>query len=92
MPPNIHALINECKTRTEALVDEIEKYKSGKELHQIATASLESTAKVLKDVIVQITPFTELRFRRFQTIVLVTMLTNAVALAAVLVLLILKKG
>jgi len=92
MPQNIHALIDECKTRTEALVAEIEKYKSGKELHQAATASLESTSKALKDVIVQITPFTEIRFRRFQTTVLVSTIMNSVVLIAILVLLILKKG
>jgi len=85
-------LIDECKTRTEALVAEIEKYKSGKELHQAATASLESTSKALKDVIVQITPFTEIRFRRFQTTVLVSTIMNSVVLIAILVLLILKKG
>jgi len=92
MPQNIHALIDECKTRTGALVAEIEKYKSGKELHQAATASLESTSKALKDVIAQITPFTEIRFRRFQTTVLVSTIMNSVVLIAILVLLILKKG
>lgn len=92
MPQNIHALIDECKTRTEALVAEIEKYKSGKEIHQVATASLESTSKALKDVIAQITPFTDLRFRRFQTTVLVCSLVNTVVLVAILVLFILQRG
>ena len=92
MPQNIHALIDECKARTETLVAEIEKYKSGKEIQQAATASLESTSKALKDVIAQIMPFTELRFRRFQAIVLICSLVNTVVLVAILVLFILQKG
>jgi len=92
MPQNIHALIDECKTKTEELVAEIEKYKSGKEIHQVATASLESTSKALKDVIAQIMPFTELRFRRFQATVLIYSLVNTVVLVAILVLFILQKG
>lgn len=92
MLQDIHILLDECKSKTEALVYEIEQYKSAKEINQAAAASLDGISQALKNVIKQIRPFTDVRVRRFQITVLVWNLINSVCLIAIILILLLRNG
>ena len=92
MSENIHELLDECKVKAETLVSEIEKYKAATEVNKAATESLEKTSQALTDVIDRITPFTDVKFRRFQMTVLVWLFVNSALLIAILIMVVLRKG
>lgn len=70
--PTIHELLDDTQKKCEALVDEMEKYKSARLLNQKAVDALDSVCAALKNTAKSIVPLTELRVRRM-TIVLFAM-------------------
>jgi predicted nuclease with TOPRIM domain len=90
MPPDINSLLEECREKTTALVEEIEQYRRSRELNQMATESLEKMATSLQETMRQLAPFTDLKMRRFQLFVFVASIANSVLLLAMIILLIVK--
>ena len=88
MSQDIHSLLDDCQAKAEALVLEMEEYKSSRELHQTATDGLEAVSKALEEVIDQIRPYSEAKQKRFQTIMIVGTSINAFLLLIVLLILI----
>ena len=90
MPPDINTLLEECREKTTALVEEIEQYGRSRELNQMATESLEKMAASLQETMRQLAPFTDLKMRRFQLFVFVASIANFVLLLSMIILLIVK--
>jgi CRISPR/Cas system CSM-associated protein Csm2 small subunit len=116
MPPDINTLLEECREKTTALVEEIEQYRRSRELNQMATEALEKMAESLQkgmqvltqelnqkatdslekmveslnEAIRQLSPFTDLKMRRFQLFVFVALIVNFVLLVSLIILQIMK--
>jgi len=90
MPPDINSLLEECREKTTALVEEIEQYRRSRELNQKATESLENMAASLQETMRQLTPFTDLKMRRFQLIVFMALIGNFVLLLVLIILQVMK--
>jgi hypothetical protein len=88
--PDMHALLDECQTQCQALVEEIKALKQSRSLHEQATNALETTSKALQETAARIQPFTDVRFKRFVVGVIIGAVLNVALAAAVLVVLILK--
>ena len=85
MPPDINKLLEDCREKVTALVKEIEQYRRSRELNQIATESLERMAVSLQEAIRQLTPFTDLKMRRFQLFVMAVSIANLVLLLSLII-------
>lgn len=87
MSQDVHVVLDECRTKAESLVDEIERYKSAAEVNQSAADSLESVSKTLISVIEQIEPFTDVKFKKFQNVLIAGSIVNGGLLIAAVALL-----
>jgi hypothetical protein len=90
MPPDINSLLEECSEKTITLVKEIEQYRSSRELNQMATESLERMAASLEETMRQLSPFTDLKMRRFQLFVFVASIANFALLVVLIIIMIMK--
>jgi len=82
--------LDECKSKSEALVEEIKTFKQSRVLHQQATEALESTAAALQKTLKEVQPLTEKHVRRLFYVIVSTTLLNTLFFVVVLVLMIIK--
>jgi hypothetical protein len=88
--PDMHALLDECQTQCQTLVEEIKGMKQTRSLNEQTTETLDSTCKALQQTVTKIRPFTEVRFKRFARTMIVGTAVNSAIAIAILVILILK--
>jgi hypothetical protein len=91
MPPNTHELLEECKSSAQALVAELEKFKSSTAANRAAADSFDKVGRALTTLLKEISPLVDLRFRRFQWIVVGWSALNTIFMISCLVLLLLRK-
>lgn len=88
MPSNLNKLLEECREKTTALVEEIEKYSGARELNSKATESLVKMSDSLQITIKNLTPYDDLKMKRFQLIVFAALGINVVLLVMIIALII----
>ena len=91
MPQDIHSALDECRSQTENLVEELRRYESSVDLNQAAADNLESVANAPKSTVRDIEPFTVRRMRQHQILVVSLLGTNALIGVLVLVAVLLKE-
>lgn len=91
MSQDIHALLDDCRSKTEELVSAIAKYRSATEVNQAVVGSLEVVVEALNQVTDRIKPFSQTSFRRFQFLLLGLVGLNTVAVIGMIALLVVKK-
>jgi|GEM_PF-1178706 hypothetical protein len=80
--PDIHKLLDECQSQSQALVNEIDKFKKSRILHEKTTVALETTATMLRQTLKEIKPLTEKRVRLLSIIVFSTTALNTLLFVA----------
>jgi len=90
MAQDSNALLEDCRQKAEALVEEIQRYRSARDLSERATDALDAMAEALRTTIDQIRPYSGVRMRRVQLAVLSLLGFNALLLVAVVVSLVLQ--
>lgn len=88
--PNIHELLDDTQKKCEALVKEMETFKSARLLNQKAADALDVACAALHNTTKAIAPLTELRVRRMTIILLSMTGLNVVLFIATLLVVILK--
>jgi len=91
MPTTIHELLDDTKNQCQALVNEINAFKSARSLNQKATEALDSTCEALKATTKAIKPLTEQNVRRMTIILLAATSLNTILFVATLLLIIFRK-
>lgn len=89
---DIHALLEDSRINAEALVAEMGKYRTSRELHQAETDALNEVNEGLEETLKRIRPFRDVQMRRFQIIVIAGTALNSLLLIIILLALILKTG
>jgi hypothetical protein len=89
--PNIHELLDDTQKKCEALVKEMEAFKSARALNQKAAEGLDATCEALKATIKAIEPFTELRVRRMALILMAATGLNVILFVTTLLVVLLRK-
>lgn len=90
MSQNTHELLEACKSSAKALVDEMEKFKSSSAVNQAVANSLDKVSQTLIKLLEEISPFTDLRFRRFQWIFIGWTALNTILMIVILIVLVRK--
>ena len=88
--PNIHALLDECQTQCNALVEEIQAIKQSRSLHEKTTAALEAACMAIQETSSQIAPFRDAQIKRIVNGLIVGVALNTLLTVTVLFLVILK--
>ncbi len=89
---DIHVLLEDSRINAEALVAEMGKYRTSRELHQAETDALNEVNEGLEETLKRIRPFRDVQMRRFQIIVIAGTALNSLLLIIILLALILKTG
>jgi len=87
---DIHDALDKCRAQCEAMVKEIEKFKTARAMHQQSTQALDEMCAAMKRVTKEIHPYTENRLKIFMRCALLSMLLNAAVIAGIIVLFIRK--
>lgn len=84
--PTVHELLDETRRKCQALAQEIEVFKSARELHQKATESLDAACQALATTAAAIEPYTKIvgRMRRLTAVFLAGTALNFAMFAALL--------
>jgi hypothetical protein len=85
MQPNMNELLEECRSKAETLVGEINNFRSAATVNNAAADNLQKVAEMLKKMIREISPFIDLRFRRFRWIMISWSALNTVLLLALII-------
>lgn len=91
MSPTTQELLDQCKNNAQELVKELEKFKSSTAVNKSAADSFEKVSLALEKVLKEIRPFTDLRFRLFQRLIIGWSALNTILLIAAVVIFWLKK-
>jgi len=83
--------LDQCKNSAEALVKELEKFKSSSALNQAAAHSLDNASIALARLHKEIVPFTDVQFRFFQKVIIAWSALNTCILITVIVVMLVKK-
>ncbi len=89
---DIHALLEDSRINAEALVAEMGKYRTSRELHQAETDALNEVNEGLEEALKRIRPFRDVQMRRFQIVVIAGTALNSLLLIIILLALMLKTG
>lgn len=88
--PTIHELLDDTQKKCEALVKEMETFKSARLLNEKAADSLDAACAALRNTTKAIAPLTEVRVRRMTIALLAVTALNFVMFVTTLVVVILK--
>ena len=88
--PNIHALLDECQTQCNALVEEIQAIKQSRSLHEKTTAALEAACMAIQETSSQIEPFRDAQIKRIVNGLIAGVALNTLLTVTVLLVLVLK--
>jgi len=69
MPQDLNKLLEESREKIQALVGEMEQYRTSRELHLKATDSLQKVTTALEEIIQKIEPYTDNRIKKHQSLI-----------------------
>lgn len=89
--PSIHELLDDTQKQCQALVQEMNAFKSAKELNERAVEGLDVACEALKKTAKAIEPFTEVRVRKLTLVLLIASALNVLMFLTMLLVLFFRK-
>lgn len=91
MSAGLNKSLEECEAQARALVKEMHQYKAAKDLNQRSSDALDKVSASINRVVQEIKPLTGRRFRFFVILQSVAWVLTTVLVAAMFVLMLMKK-